>query len=1616
MKNLIYSKLKLVLISLFFSISTIVLAQPVTEYVLKEKLSFGSIHAIEPVKNYNQGANASSVKVWSYKVQVKADVKDIDLFRHDEVSAEFKVNLKFFDHTSQEIEHLTRIDGDAFVFELNIDKTVAAVTVDLLKETDFYDINDISKIEVRIEDVSNGNSYVDVYLNQIVEYGLDAKEANLSNFSESIRSGSKIVDFHWDNEGVNYSAYEFNLIKVNFDPTTSTTKKDNLLSSDNFIQSNLKTARSVIIEGRKQQFSYAITDGSGDYYWRIRPIGGMKPGGYNNIENYGKWFYGATLKHGPSHDAGFSEFLNRIDFKDPDEDKNWKYSRTYTESGVKEGVTFADDLLNPRQSQVHLNSNNTTLVIQTVKDFAGRPTLVTLPVPVDNYTGTYIEKFATDNNGDPYTAKNFDENSNRLNPNQLNLKGNYYTDNNPDIDIPDANGYPYSRTLYKTDGSGEVDMESGPGKFHKIGSGHETKHEVVGASEKELVTLFGNEAPNPNKVVKKLTTSSDGITSVEYITLDGKTIATSVIVQDYTDVPNLPIDEESSLVDDFSQIISGNVNEDGRLVSRGKFELFQEGVSPIITYYLKGEDAGTNCPFADAYVEYSPVITVKNAAGSTIELIQLPQSDGFASYSFANAADAVEGIYTIEKLIDPFKGMLDASKTTENVNEAVDPIFNLLMKWFNEVECEPSYSTFEDNLEALVAEFELGENATWASSLFNDLPSSFTDNCADYRMRPVKTGDYYTKVYYDLPCNCTQTIKFPFDFPTCITPSNDDFEAYIKEYLNNEKGYDLNNFPERYEDIMLGWHEPGVFNAMVWHMLNDVYDNTNKAFDWVDTRNDETNTVCQEASNAPADLPYKDPYGTANGPSLERFKTAQYTCKDVMSCLDAVLETLPTFKTDDPDLGDDELTIYDNEACMDRFNACCTTYDYTPAQGQVSAECSEIYLDCNEKTTPANMMDEYDEGNGDGDDTHDDHIDEAVDDYNMFFVLKWFVKKKIDKQSKKMREDEEGAVDEYIGAEPQQITPDPDNPEAPSTTQKTVLSIHLVEQFLNCTGYRFAKVLTPFDPYPLEDDIDYGEVYYSDDEIEINKIYASTQFDGSSESREYGLQLRYGINLNDWNNDNAKVLKAQGENGKFLAYKNWQSTEKLFKKFKYIPNPIFAFKYYMHPDIGVYHMLENSVCFDDSHDCYKIDLNGYISMLDGHNTANTIVYHRPVRLPCCLDRQNQKIENANNCYEDPDYANIDVLINDRDSSIYGESLVTLNGHDDYGVDVKYILPMSCSGEKKMCGYNHTHFSSDELLSFYLQISNNVHVREFANETTDTYENDVETVFDNHPPACVSLVNETRWFRHEDFQDLMFYESLKNDLNDIGDIQGGFDPTPITFKDLDGNDVTEISQIEIMTVALIDGCKGKCEDRRDEFRDVIVQALVEGCYVVGECNLDDGNNVIPEEHVEALIDAVVEKCKTKCKFTTYSCKNEYCRAGETPKYVFGVTDLAMNLQFGIYASNFTYEDDNYMDGIAAPYKLTSIVPKAQVQVSSGNYLDLYRILDENPVNYNWYEWVQANQAMWWRPQVNLGSKCSTPEAPWTKGSSHVEKETFLEESKTSRSEYKTNAEYMSTTVN
>jgi hypothetical protein len=476
---------------------------------------------------------------------------------------------------------------------------------------------------------TNANTGMQIKPRIEIGYGLNVDE-NLAVTSPPLSNGTVAFDpgsprtatFSWNNNGQYFPAYQLQVLRlyntnpnfptVNLEPNLGTTIDWNNainINIENDLQSNINSAGAV-------SYNYTVAEGTGAYAWRVRPVGNIQPGGFANSSNWGT-VWSTSLTSGTV--KTFSDFTNPNEtgyfyFSDPDDGKNWIYSRVFTEkTRVSESLSYGDYLLHKKQVQHYNPSKQTTLMMQYVMDYMGRPAVSTMSVPQQNLQGLlgYKKSFVQNSTGALFTAKDFDTDAAIAAPLGITINPvngfNYYADNT-DKSIPNSGGFPYSRTVFENSSNSRVSAQSGVGKDHAIGTAHTVQTLYATASDDELIRVLGDEAPKGSKVSKTTTIDQNGTASISYTDLNGKVIATCLSFND-NDITTQTLDPIPSAFS-VNDVINNNVMASDGLLSTKRIS-FNTATPISLSYDLPCTDPVRLCgTTADSPCKYKLKIVI----------------------------------------------------------------------------------------------------------------------------------------------------------------------------------------------------------------------------------------------------------------------------------------------------------------------------------------------------------------------------------------------------------------------------------------------------------------------------------------------------------------------------------------------------------------------------------------------------------------------------------------------------------------------------------------------------------------------------------------------------------------------------------------------------------------------------------------------------------------------------------------------------------------------------------------------------------------------------------------------------------------------------------------------
>jgi hypothetical protein len=671
------------------------------------------------------------------------------------------------------------------------------------------------------------------------EFDVDVRLASNSLMSNAptintVSILNRLATFSWQpNSATPYPNYEIQILKLE----NSTSTFSNNLNQMATI-SDWSKALKVETQSHLSTIKLTIAEGTGYYLWRVRPIGTYFAGGIGNSENYGDWSYATP--------SASTLTLNKITltslpasipyafyFTDPDESINWIYNRVFTEgdyydksnpTGLKssEGISYADGLQRVRQNQKYNSSENTNIVSQIVPDYAGRPALSTIPVPVNGNLNGYKLSFVTNTLGALYTAALFDEDNTLNTPPKVqdNATSAYQYYSNTTLASPSnthvasAEGYPYKRTLYATDGTNRVVEESGVGKAHSLGTqasgqGRTTRIMYCAPTDDELIRIFGDEAPLAESVIKTITIDQNNVMSVSYTSKEGKTIATALTS---TNSPNLSsltrtISANTSTV---TNSINQNVSNGGKITSSKRIAVVSNSTNISLSYYndaIPGPSSGCasgNCNFKMRFylVDIKNNITYVSDADASAPQTDFSVSGGNFSFPLGwrfilastntntlaattvttsgtgnNQISLNSGEYIFIKEIFSGNGETYAEDIVNAENDKTKPIIDAIAAQMQGVNSPATYTIFQTymaTLKTMIDSYVANGSVTTASLLTYlgidaaDLPVGYVFPI-DFVLAPITTSTNNAETNnFQISTGCCGIMSVPIPkSPTC---------------------------------------------------------------------------------------------------------------------------------------------------------------------------------------------------------------------------------------------------------------------------------------------------------------------------------------------------------------------------------------------------------------------------------------------------------------------------------------------------------------------------------------------------------------------------------------------------------------------------------------------------------------------------------------------------------------------------------------------------------------------------------------------------------------------------------------------------------------------------------
>ncbi|MEM7041159.1 MAG: hypothetical protein AAF570_29620, partial [Bacteroidota bacterium] len=173
------------------------------------------------------------------------------------------------------------------------------------------------------------------------------------------------------------------------------------------------------------------------------------------------------------------------------------------------------------------------------------------------------------------------------------------------LNLPDAEGFPFVQTTYVADATGRIASQSTAGPEHHLGSGHESKFFYGTADQEDLDKLFGTEVGYAQHYRKNMAVDANGQVTVSYLDGAGNVIATALAGESPDNL--LALDSNIVRTELRKDLLGGpgkgrnrRLPEEGILFSRTQFLVTASGRHEF-EYEIQDQNFMDNCAFPDCY-------------------------------------------------------------------------------------------------------------------------------------------------------------------------------------------------------------------------------------------------------------------------------------------------------------------------------------------------------------------------------------------------------------------------------------------------------------------------------------------------------------------------------------------------------------------------------------------------------------------------------------------------------------------------------------------------------------------------------------------------------------------------------------------------------------------------------------------------------------------------------------------------------------------------------------------------------------------------------------------------------------------------------------------------------
>lgn len=394
------------------------------------------------------------------------------------------------------------------------------------------------------------------------------------------------------------------------------------------------------------------------------------------------------------------------------------------------------------------------------------------------------------------------------------------------------------------------------------------------------------------------------------------------------------------------------------------------------------------------------------------------------------------------------------------------------------------------------------------------------------------------------------------------------------------------------------------------------------------------------------------------------------------------------------------------------------------------------------------------------------------------------------------------------------------------------INYNFVDQFLTCAGYKFAKAITWEDPYPLYEDMGVYFTAVGNRGVD-EKYWPMDDYFGIYEIDPADSSANYLVESVNYDVDDAKENNV-GYNNKGMYYVPatgpFAGTPQLV--YPQIKNPVYAFKYFEYgtvlPSFNISSPTKSVTLRDSTRTDVPATVFDYVAAA-GLVENDWPFYNNVQNVKPQTDAEIQDFRDPYDSFYD--YYTRKSL-----------ALPSGNLYDNYPTAIRDVTDTTDFSISDTAQLLTKRWYTMELNNCFINYEERLKVEH--GETAELCDNPCSQEGDYKDWSYIKL--------------FFFYNAIKDMV---------YERIPVTYPDsvrahVDSYTDTELQELlDSIVDETVSNCESNCADKRNVFLDRVIKELVQNCYIIDDCAVEDApDNVVTMTEINTLVDSMVADCQ------------------------------------------------------------------------------------------------------------------------------------------------------------